>query len=194
MKVIGAIGRNASGKDEFVEYLREQRGVPTLSIGAIVRDIAAEEDVRPTRDNLHKISQRHMDRYGKTYFAERLVEKIKEQDWDRVAVTGIRSPADVATLKEEFDDDFTLVHVRVGDPRIRFERSRDRDEPRDPKSFEKFLQQDEEEEQLFNLHEAIEEADLTVDNSGSLEQFHEVIEVKVVEPILKARHQRSVAA
>jgi dephospho-CoA kinase len=193
MKVIGAIGRNASGKDEFVEYLSEQHDVPTLSIGDIVRDIAAEEDVHPTRDNLHEISQRCIDRYGKTYFVERLVEKIKEQGWDRVAVTGIRSPADVATLKEDFGDDFVLVHVRVGDPRIRFERSRDRDEPRDPKSFQKFLEQDEEEEQLFDIHEAIEEADLTIDNSASLDEFHEAIDTKVVEPILKVGHQRGAA-
>jgi dephospho-CoA kinase len=184
MKVIGAIGLNGSGKDELVDYLHEQYDVPRLSLGDIVRDIAEKEGIRPTRDNLHDISEIYFARHGRDYFARKLVDQIRDRDTQVVAVTGVRSPADVGTLKEEFGDDFVLVHVQVGDPALRFARTQQRDKARDPGTLEAFLEQDREEREIFEIDEAVKEADLSIRNDRSLEKFYERIDECVAGPIL----------
>jgi dephospho-CoA kinase len=184
MKVIGAIGLNGSGKDELVEYLHERHGIPMLSMGDIVRDIADEERICPTRSNLHEISRRYIARHGKEYFVKRLIADIEEKQWQSVAITGIRTPADVRTLQAYFGQDFLLVHVRVGDPHIRFERGKERGEARDPQRYKAFLEQDKEEQEIFDIDEAIKQADITIDNDGSLQAFHRKIDRRVVEPML----------
>jgi dephospho-CoA kinase len=40
MRVIGVIGKNGSGKDEVLKYLKDKHNVPFLSTGDIVREIA----------------------------------------------------------------------------------------------------------------------------------------------------------
>jgi len=183
MTVIGAVGLNGSGKDTLINYLHERHGIPILSMGDIVRDIADEEHIRPTRANLHEISQRYIARYGKEYFVKRLIDEIEERQWRSVAITGIRTPADVRTLQEYFGQDFLLVHVRVGDPYIRFERAKGRGEARDPQRYKEFLEQDREEKEIFHIDEAVKQADITIDNDGSLGAFHRKIEKRVVEPM-----------
>lgn len=184
MNVIGVVGRNASGKDELLDYLQERCGLPVLSVGDIARRLAREEGVRPTRENLHEISEEYIERYGPQYFAERLITRIEEEGWDVVGITGIRTPADVATLRQHFGDDLLLIHVEVGDPALRFERTQSRDSARDPDSYKEFLRKGEEEEQLFHISEAIEEADLTIRNDASLETFHERIEETLLDGAL----------
>jgi dephospho-CoA kinase len=184
MKVIGVVGLNGSGKDELVDYLHQRYGVPVLSAGDIARDIAAEEGVYPTRANLHDISQRYIAQYGKDYFMKRLIERIEKKRWKAVGITGIRTPTDVRTLQEHFGEDFFLVHVEVSDPRIRYERIKQRGEARDPRTYEEFLQQDKTEEAIFHISEAIQYADITISNNGSLEAFHRKIKESVVQEIL----------
>jgi len=184
MKVIGVVGLNGSGKDELVDYLHQRYGVPVLSAGDIARDIAAEEGVYPTRANLHDISQRYIAQYGKDYFMKRLIERIEKKRWKAVGITGIRTPTDVRTLQEHFGEDFFLVHVEVSDPRIRYERTKQRGEARDPRTYEEFLQQDKTEEEIFQISEAIQYADITINNNGSLEAFHRKIKESVVQEIL----------
>jgi len=184
MKVIGVVGLNGSGKDELVDYLHQRCGIPVLSAGEIARDIAAEEGVYPTRANLHDISQRYIAQYGEDYFMRRLIERIEERQWEAVGITGIRTSADVRTLKGHFGEDFFLVHVEVSDPQIRYERTKQRGEARDPQTYEEFLQQDKTEEEIFHISKAIQHADVTINNNGSLEALHRKIKESVVQEIL----------
>jgi dephospho-CoA kinase len=83
MKIIGAVGFNAAGKDELVDYLHQWCGLPVLSMGDIVRQMAEEEGVKPTRENLHQISQQALADHGADHFARRLVDRIRSEDWER---------------------------------------------------------------------------------------------------------------
>ena len=40
MRIIGVVGKNGSGKDEVLKYLRIRYSVPFLSTGDIVREMA----------------------------------------------------------------------------------------------------------------------------------------------------------
>ena len=181
VRIIGAVGQNGSGKDEVLKYLRLKYGVPFLSTGDVVREIAAKERVEPTRENLGKISDRHFREFGKGYFVQLLAEKIRHTGWKVAGISGIRSLDDVFILKDIFDKDFILIDVFITDPHLRFRRITARGEGRDPHSYEQFLQQDTAEEELFSLKEAEHLADYTISNDGTLDDLHREIDRLVAE-------------
>ncbi len=174
--VIGVVGLAASGKDEVVKRLQQKFGVSIVSTGEITREIAQKEGLKPTRDNLQLISKKYFQKYGQEYFAQRVLEKIKQEASPVVAWTGIRTTTDVRVLREAFGEQFHLIHVQVTDPMVRFERSRLRADTRDPASFEAFLRQDEAEAQIFQVQKAISMAGLTINNDGSLEELYAAVD------------------
>jgi dephospho-CoA kinase len=176
VKVIGAIGQNGSGKDEVLKYLRLKHGVPFLSTGDVVREIASGEGVEPTRENLGKISDRYFREFGKGYFVRLLADKIRQTGWKIAGISGIRSLDDVSILKDIFGQDFILINVYVTDPHVRYGRMTGRGEDRDPHSFEEFLRQDKAEEELFSTKEAERLADYSISNDGTLDDLHREID------------------
>jgi dephospho-CoA kinase len=175
-KVVGAVGLNGSGKDALIRYLEERCGLTVLSLGDVARELAHLEGVCSSRDNLHEVSQKYLERYGKDFFIKVLTEEIDRKLLEKVGVTGIRTPTDVDTLREYFGADFFLIHVEVGNPELRFERLQQRGEARDPQKFEDFLAQEQSERDLFHVEETILQADVTIDNAGTLEKFHQEID------------------
>jgi dephospho-CoA kinase len=172
IRIIGAIGQNGSGKDEVLKYLRTQHGVPFLSTGDVVREIASNEGAEPTRENLGKISDRYFREFGKGYFVKMLADKIQHTGWKVAGISGIRSLNDVSILKGIFGRDFILIDVYITDPHVRYSRMTARGEGRDPHSYEEFLRQDQAEEELFSLKEAEGLADYSISNDGTLDDLH----------------------
>ena len=172
MKVIGAVGDIGSGKDEVLKYLRDRYGVLYLSTGDIVRQMAQQEGVVGTRENLEAISKRCFAEIGRGCFVRMAAQEIMKRGWKVAGISGVRSPDDVAVMKEMFGSGFILVRVDINDPKIRFERVRLRGERRDPLTWEAFQEQDRNEEQEFQINRAEAMADYTVDNSGTLKELH----------------------
>ena len=104
--IIAAVGKNASGKDYFLEFISREFGIPMLSVGDIVRELAEIEGVEKTRENLHAVSQKYMSKYGQDFFPKRLIEKIKKEGYKDVLISGIRPPSDVENFKAAFGDQF----------------------------------------------------------------------------------------
>jgi dephospho-CoA kinase len=90
-------------------------------------------------------------------------------------ITGIRAPTDVMTLRKRFHDDFVLICVRAHE-RKRFQRLLSRQEPRDPKTWQQFLEQDRAEEKIFQLDESCRLADYRIDNDGTVEELNHKID------------------
>ena len=176
VKIIGAIGQNGSGKDEFLKYLRDKYGVPFFSTGDAVREIASKEGMEPTRENLGEISDRYFREFGKGCFVKLLAGKIRHNGLEIAGISGIRSLDDVSILKSIFGKDFILIRVYISDPHVRYSRMTRRGEGRDPHSYEKFMQQDEAEEELFSLKEAERHADYSISNDGTLDDLHREID------------------
>ncbi|MFA5056059.1 MAG: AAA family ATPase [Dehalococcoidia bacterium] len=172
MKVIGVIGKNGSGKDEVLKYLRDKYDVPFLSTGDIVRGIAAGEGKEPTRPNLQAISDRYFKERGEGCFVRMVVDKIRENGWKVGGISGVRSPKDVDILRGELGKDFVLIDVYVSDARVRFDRMVKRGEGRDAKAYDDFLKQDKAEEEIFGVSKAEADADYSLSNDGSLEDLH----------------------
>jgi dephospho-CoA kinase len=179
MKIIGVIGQNGSGKDEVLKYLRAQYGVPFLSTGDMVREIAAKERKEPTRENLQEISERYFREFGRGCFVKLAAEKIRQNGWAVGGISGIRSLDDVKVLKDALGGDFILVSVNVSDPQVRFARMQSRHESRDPQTYEQFERNDKAEEEIFHIGAASKSADFSVNNDGTLDDLHKEIDLLV---------------
>lgn len=176
MRIIGAIGKNGSGKDEVLKHLRDRYGVPFVATGDIVRSLAAEEGLEPTRENLGAVSARWFAEHGPGCFVRLAAERITADGCRVAGISGIRSADDVRLLKDLYREDFVLVHVLVCDDRVRFERMMARAAARDPGDLAHFRDLDRREEELFRVSEAISFADYTVANDGSLADLHSAID------------------
>ena len=176
MRVIGVAGQNGSGKDEVINHLNSRYHVPSLSTGDIVREIASREGVEPTRTNLQDISERYFHEFGEGHFIRLIADRIRKNGWEISGITGIRSPEDIAELRDAFGKDFVLVNVYVSDPYVRYIRSRKRGEERDPDSYERFIRQDKAEEELFHIKDAALLADYSLSNDGTLDDLHRAID------------------
>ena len=184
--IIAAVGKNASGKDYFLEFISKEFGVPLLSVGDVVRELAEQEGLEKTRENLHHVSQKYMGMYGQDFFPKKLIEKIKSLNSENVLVSGIRPPSDVENFKEAFGDDFFLVAIVVESDRTRYERTRARGSARDNVTFEQFLALDEQEEKIFNTSKTMSMADYSfIRGDFSDEVYHQMIKEFYTERFLK---------
>ena len=174
--VLAAVGKNGTGKDFFLEYIAKKYELPMVSIGDIVRELAAQDGLELTRENLHKTSQKHMEKHGQTFFPEQIVKKIHESDAPVFLVSGIRPLSDVRFLKAAFGDEFVLVDIVISDDEVRYGRMLARGSQRDGNSIEKLREFDENEEKLFQTSETEKMADYVIQNDGTAEDFYAAIE------------------
>ncbi|MFB6217414.1 MAG: AAA family ATPase [Candidatus Aenigmatarchaeota archaeon] len=178
MYIVGITGPMGSGKDTVSEYLDDVYDFRELSYGDIVRDIADEEGVEPTRENLQKISKRYRESYGMEYFAQRMVEKMDELGRKKYVLSGIRRIEDFKPIKKRYGENFKLLLIDAK-PKIRFKRLKKRGLGRDPDSFEKFKEQDETEFERYDMEETFKEADYTIHNNGSLDELKKKVDAFV---------------
>lgn len=174
--IIAAVGKNASGKDYFLDIIAKQFNIPVVSFGDCARDLADEEGLVHTRENLQYISKKYMSTYGQDFFPKMLIQKIKDMGTDTVLVSGIRPPSDVEAFRAEFGDKFFLVAIVLESDEARYERMRARGSARDNVTYEQFLALDRREEELFSTSKTMEMANYTfVRGDYPDEVYHEKI-------------------
>jgi dephospho-CoA kinase len=88
-----------------------------------------------------------------------------------VLVDGIRSGVEVDVFEERFGEDFTLVSIEAPFE-IREQRINDRGRDKVGEDGESLEARDER-ELSFGLDEALTRADVTISNTGTLEEFRE---------------------
>ncbi|MDR2686136.1 MAG: AAA family ATPase [Oscillospiraceae bacterium] len=176
MKVIAAVGKNGTGKDFFLEYIAKKYDIPMVSIGDVVRELAAQDGLELTRENLHKTSRKYMGQFGQTFFPERIVKKIRESLAPVYLVSGIRPLSDVQFLKEQFGAAFLLADIVISDDEVRYARMLARGSARDGSSVEKLREFDANEEKLFQTSRSEAMADVTIRNDGGVDDFYAAID------------------
>lgn len=174
--VLAAVGKNGTGKDFFLEYVAKKYGFPMISIGDVVRELAAKDGLELTRENLHATSKKYMGQFGQTFFPEQIVKKIKESGSANYLISGVRPLSDVKFFKEAFGDEFLLVDVVISDDEVRYARMLARGSDRDGKSVEKLREFDKGEEETFHTSETEKLADVVIKNDGSVEDFYAAVD------------------
>jgi len=169
MQVIGVVGLPGSGKSEAAT-VADELGIPVVTMGDVIREACRDRGLDPASHH-GEVAQALRSEGGAAAIADRSVPMIEDAlvAYDTVLVDGIRSDAEVDRFVEAFGDDFILVRVEAPFD-VRAERldARGRDD-RDAES----LEERDERELGFGMGEAMERADVVVENTDSLEAFHE---------------------
>lgn len=170
MIVIGTVGMPGSGKSEAAS-VAEDLGVPVVIMGDVIRQECRDRGLDPAEHH-GRIAQTLREERGPGAIAERSLPIVRDhlEDDDVVLVDGIRSDVEVEQFRDAFDGAFTLVEVHAPYD-CRRKRIEGRGRPGDVDG--ESLAEREERERGFGMAAAIEEADVRVENTGSLEAFHE---------------------
>ena len=170
MTVIGIVGLPGSGKSEAANVAAEM-GVPVVTMGDVIRAECRDRGLDPASDH-GTVAKALREEDGPAAIAERSLPMIEDEleAEPAVLVDGIRSDVEVKAFREAFGESFLLVEVDAPFE-LRAERLdlRGRDASED-EGGESLADRDER-EPGFGMGEAMEMADVTVENTETLAAF-----------------------
>jgi dCMP deaminase len=172
--IIGLTGRNASGKTEVANYLR-QMGYQYYSLSDAIRDEIRSRGMDISREVLIVVGNELRTRFGPGILAERVALRLREEC--NYVVDSIRNPAEVEALRR--CKGFTLLAIKA-EQSVRFERSRARGREGATADFEQFVR--EEAKELNSNDPASQQllaterlADVVVNNNGKLDELQSAL-------------------
>ncbi len=179
--IIIIAGMPGSGKSRLVDEF-EKNGIPSVSLGDVVRTETQRRRLELTRENVAKVSMRLRQEFGQDAVAKLAIPKIREHlsEKDVVVVEGVRSLDEIGTFKTAFPWEDILIIAIHAPPRARFERLRSRKRHDDPKSWEEFEERDWK-ELKFGLGNVIAMADYMIVNDGDRGDYEKKVKAVVRE-------------
>lgn len=172
MRVIGTVGLAGSGKGELANVAREA-GVPVVTMGDVVRAECRSRGLDPA-DHHGEVARALREEDGPLAIAERSFPMVEDRlaDHDTVLVDGLRSGDEADRFAEKFGEDFLLVAVTAPFD-LREERIADRGRDAGADEGGEGLAARDERELGFGMGEAIDRADVTIENDDSLDVFRD---------------------
>lgn len=177
MKIIGITGTLGAGKGTIVDYLENEKGFAHFSVRQYLINIMEERGLEINRDNMVKVANELRAKHSPAYIVEMLYQEAKKQNRNAV-IESIRTPGEIEFLKKH--GNFILLAVDA-DPHIRFDRIKRRKSSTDDIDFETFVANEEREMNTTdpykqNLKKCIEQADIVLNNDGSIEVLFSQLE------------------
>ena len=182
MTVIGVVGLPGSGKSEAAEVATEM-GVPVVTMGDVIRAECRERGLDPATDH-GTVARALREENGPGAIADRSLPVIEDEraGHDTVLVDGIRSDVEVEAFRDAFGESFVLVEI-TAPFEVRAERLdlRGRDAGADEGG--ESLEDRDERELGFGMGDAMDMADVTVENTDSLSAFQRRIRTLLEEGV-----------
>ncbi|HEX5798382.1 MAG TPA: AAA family ATPase [Candidatus Saccharimonadales bacterium] len=150
MKIIGLAGTNGSGKDTVAQILSEDYGFFVVSATEMLEEELKIRGFAFERENKRKVGNEWREQYGLSAIVDKAIEQAKSKGAEKLVVGSLRHPAEAEKVKE-----LNGIVVWVdADPHKRYERIQQNNRGRveDQKTFEQFLQ--EEQDEMQNKGEA----------------------------------------
>ncbi len=173
MQVIGITGLIRTGKDAVADYLVEKHGFEKFVLSDIIVEEAKKRQIEPNKKNIAFLADELRKEKGFGTVAQKLAEKIKQKNPEKVVVVGFRSVEEIPFIKN-ISKTFTLITI-VAPKKKRFERRSDLD----PDNEEEFFERDKIDLENKGLQKVIDLSDMTLDNSGTFKELFELIEKKL---------------
>lgn len=164
MPVIVVTGMPGSGKEEFLSVARSM-GIPFLRMGDLVRE--AHASGAGAGLSLGEFASSERDRHGKHIWAERAMRRMHGKVF---LVDGCRSMDEVMAYRG-LGADIVIVGIHAS-PGARYERLVRRAREDAPQNIDEFDARDSR-ELSWGLGDVLALADIMIDNSSTLEDFHE---------------------
>jgi dephospho-CoA kinase len=174
MTIIGTVGLPGSGKGEAARVASEH-DVPVVTMGDVIRQACRDRGLDPA-DHHGAVASRLREEDGPAAIAERSLPPIRaaREEHDVVLVDGLRSGVELDTFRAAFGDEFTLVSIEAPFE-VRAGRLADRGRDASDADLDALRARDER-ELGFGMDDAMDRADVTIDNTDSLDAFREQIE------------------
>ncbi len=170
--IIGLTGTMGSGKAEVAKYLA-RKGFEHFVYSDILREIAEQRDINPTRINLQKLGN-EIKKKANGILSKKISRKIKKEN---AVVDGIRNMDEIREFRKR--KDFYLIAI-TAPQRIRYERIRKREREGDPTSFKDFKKLDNKENRGKTkgqeINRCIRASDFVIANKGSLQQLKKKVD------------------
>ena len=175
MRVIGTVGLPGSGKGEAAA-VAEAEGIPVVVMGDVIREECRERGLDPAEHH-GEIAGNLREEEGDDVIAARTIPRIREAaetvNTDAVLVDGLRSTVEAERFRDAFGDEFKLVAIEASFE-VRAERLSERGRDQSDTDLESLRERDSRELEL-GLGDTMAEADLEIDNTGSLEAFRDKV-------------------
>lgn len=170
--VIGVVGLPGSGKTEVAKIAGEL-GIPRVRMGDVVWGEVRKRGLELNEKNVGVVAKELREKEGLDAIAKRCVPLIKDRGRNKkaVLVDGIRGRAEVEEFRRSFGEKFFLLTVKASE-QTRFKRISSRRREDDTSGLKAFQEKDRR-ELGWGLGEAMELADYTITNEGTLEEFHQ---------------------
>ena len=176
-RILGFVGDLAAGKGTACQYLKERYGINSYRFSTMLRDVLTRLHLPTSRENLQKISKLLRENFSQDLLSQVIKEDVINDHEEIVAVEGIRRPTDITYLKEL--NNFHLIYI-TADPKLRWQRLVERKENPgdDQKTYEEFLK-DEQAEADVLIKEFGRQAEHTITNNGTKEEFFKQIDILI---------------
>jgi len=169
MKIIAFTGMPASGKSEAVQ-LAKDKGIPVIRMGDLVWEETKRQGKPLTDKNVGSVASSMRKTHGMDIWAKRTVEKIRSlKKPAHLVIDGVRNMEEIEYFKKELGQNFLVVAIDAPDE-MRRKRAIARGRTDDSKDL-KDLEERDKREISWGLQKVIADADIIIQNNGTLDQL-----------------------
>ncbi len=172
MNIIGITGTLGAGKGTVVNYLVKNGGFKHYSVRSFLIDEINRRGIAVNRDSMTEVANELRAKHSPSYIIEQLYLKALKNGGNSI-IESIRTPGEVDFLQKQ--GYFFLIAVDA-DPKVRYKRIVIRGSETDQISFNTFIANEEREfsgtdPNKQNLSDCIKQANLVLQNNGSIEDL-----------------------
>ena len=174
IKIVAVVGMCGSGKSTAIEYLTE-RGIPKVYFGGVIYKAMEEAGIARTEDgeSEKRFREEIRKKEGKDFVVLRAIKEAKkliEAGQKHIVLDGLYSWTEYKILRKEWPTEMTVVAIIV--PKA-LRRKRVAERPDRPFDAQAIAERDRSEIENLEKGGPIAIADYYIDNSGTIEEFHE---------------------
>lgn len=172
-RVVGLVGKIASGKGVVSDYLNRIYGAKVYRFSDVLKDLLSKLGKPDTRDNLQALGLHLRQIFGDNVLADVVKEEVQEDGHSLIVVDGIRYWNEVEMIRSFKDNLIISVTTPL---EVRYQRAASRATRGEKKiSFDEFKKNENSPtEQLID--EIALHADIKIENMGSKEALLETLE------------------
>jgi dephospho-CoA kinase len=173
--IIGLVGDKLGGKDAAGEYLAKRYNGVHLRYSEILDEILELVDEPVGRDGEMKLARALRSAFNENILGQGILKRIRQdKEHDLFALNGIRYPSEVPPVKALGG---RIVYI-TAPVETRYERYRARQEKADDGTldFEEFRRRDSEASNEVHIAELGAQAELRIDNIGTIAEFHQQLD------------------
>ena len=170
--VIWIIWSLASWKDTVAEYIHERLGRPIFQVSDVLKKIATDQKISPTRENLWQLSRDISDKWDE-YLVKVIIESLPSH-MTHIIIAGMRQLGQIDYLKQHA----TLQLIWVdADITSRFNRAKERNKLWDATSLDEFMYLENlDNSHIQNVSSCLALCDMCIDNSWTQDALYTQID------------------